>query len=101
MKIYCSDEDLNIWAQEMNFKHKVRGEKKYRIFNADEFEKFEPFRSRHRQAIVLDILKRTFDKDRYLKQKVMKGFFATHSKRGRYLVVENYLTSKNLPIIFQ
>ena len=36
----------------------MRGEKKYRIFIADESEKFEPFRSRHRQAIILDILKR-------------------------------------------
>ena len=90
MKIYCNEEDLNAWAQEMNFKHKVRGEKQYRFFNADESEQFEPFRSRHRQAIILDILKRTFDKDRYLRQKVMKGFFATHSERGRHLLLENY-----------
>ena len=25
MKIYCNEEDLNAWAQEMNFKHKIRG----------------------------------------------------------------------------
>ena len=90
MKIYCNENDLNAWAQEMNLKHKIRGEKQYRFFNADESEQFEPFRSRHRQAIILDILKRTFDKDRYLRQKVMKGFFATHSERGRHLLLENY-----------
>ena len=35
MKIYCSDEDLNICTGRL--KHKVR-EKKYRIFNADELK---------------------------------------------------------------
>ena len=36
MKIHCDDKYLNTWAQEMNLKHKIRGEKQYRFFNADE-----------------------------------------------------------------
>ena len=68
-------------GQEMNFKHKVRGET-IRFFNADESEQFEPFRSLGKQSFRY--IGRTFDKDRYLRQKVMKGFLQLI--RGRRLL---------------
>ena len=92
MQVGCSNDHLRTWAEHMNLRMKVRGSMEYRFFSKAEHENFEPFRSRHRQQIILDIMKRTFDKDRYLSQGVLKGFFATHTDRGRSLLSEHYFS---------
>ena len=70
------------WAEYMELRIKLRGVQEYEIFSAEESERFEPLRSKQKQQILCDILKRKFDVERYLREKSMKNFIPLHTSRG-------------------
>jgi Calcium-activated chloride channel. len=94
LMIKMNEEKLAEECSNLGLKMKLLNSYEYEAFDYKRITDFEPFRSRQRQEITLNVLKKLLDVDQLKEQNVIQKIYLMHTVSGAHRIKEIWLKSK-------
>jgi ankyrin repeat protein len=84
--------DKNLWheAEEIGLRKKLRGRREWQPFSKKSKHLFDPFTSGDKQRVVMNVIMRQANIEKYIKDGLMQQCFALHSLFGRANVLRHW-----------